>query len=99
VSHDHDEASIRVARPEEYGRLREIHAASGELFAEVGIGPFPDDEFDHLAVSSVILGTGDPPVGFASVGVVDGVAHLFQVSVDPSVGRRRLPTALVAIRK
>lgn len=84
-----------MGRPEEYGRLREIQAASGELFTEVGIGPFPDEEFDPLAATSVVLVAGEPPVGFAAVGVVDGVAHLFQVSVAPSVGRRGLGTALV----
>ena len=45
VSSDHGGASIRVGRPEEYGRLRGIQAASGELFTEVGVGPFPDEEF------------------------------------------------------
>ena len=89
------EPVIRHGRPEEYDRFREIERVSEVVFAAAGIGPFPEDDLDHLAVSAVVLATGEPPVGFASVGIVDGVAHLWQISVDPSVARRGLGTALV----
>jgi GNAT superfamily N-acetyltransferase len=95
VSDDSKGPTIRIADPEEYGRLREIEVASETLFRDIDIGPFFDDGFDHLAASSVVFVTGDPPVGFASVGEVDGVAHLFQLSVDPSMGRQGLGTALL----
>jgi GNAT superfamily N-acetyltransferase len=59
------------------------------MFAEVGIGPFSSlEEDDHLAQAAVVLVSGTPPVGFASVEIVDGVAHLWQLSVHPAAARR-----------
>jgi len=86
---------IRAADPTEFERLRAIESASDELFFEVGIGPFPPDEDDHLVDAAVVLVSGEPAVGFASVGVVDGAAHIMQLSVDPSAGRQGRGTALV----
>jgi GNAT superfamily N-acetyltransferase len=85
----------RPARPHELPRLREIEDSSEALFTEVGIGPFPPDDFDHLSEAVVVLVSGDPPVGFASVGVVDGDAHIWQLSVDPPAGRQGRGTSLV----
>ena len=85
---------IRVARPSEIEGLREIEAASEQLFAEVGIGPFSDQGSSAEQAVMVFVG-GDPPVGFASVEVVDGVAHLGQLSVLPSASRQGLGSALV----
>jgi GNAT superfamily N-acetyltransferase len=80
---------IRTARPQEFGRLREIEHASDQLFAQVGIGPFSEaDEEDYLNTAAMVLLSGDPPVGFASVKIVDGVAHLWQLSVHPSGSRQ-----------
>lgn len=86
---------IRTARRDEYGLLGEIEEESDSRFAELGIGPFTDDDSaGHLAQSAVVLAAEDLPVGFASVEVVDGVAHLWQLSVRPSAGRRGIGTAL-----
>jgi len=88
--------AIRVARPHELGRLRQIEVASDELFAQVGIGPFcEEDEESHLERAAVVLVSGDPAVGFACVEVVDGAAHLWQLSVHPSESRRGRGSALV----
>jgi GNAT superfamily N-acetyltransferase len=68
------------------------------MFAEVGIGPFTQNEAqDHLAEAVTVLVVGDPPVGFASIEIVDGVAHLAQLAVHPSEGRRGLGTTLVTV--
>jgi len=87
---------VRVALPGEFERLHEIEEASDGLFAEVGIGPFPDeDEESHFEEAEVVLVSGDPPVGFACVGIVDASAHLWQLSVHPSEARRGRGSALV----
>ena len=87
---------IRVAAPAEYPRLREIEEEADRMFLEIGMAPFAvSDEENHLAQAAVVLVCGDPAVGFACVDVVDGEAHLWQVSVLPSHGRRGLGRALV----
>jgi len=88
---------VRVAALHEFGLLRTIEAASDALFADVGIGPFVLDveDDDHLEHSSVVLVSGEPPVGFVSVGIVDGAAHIWQLSVDPVFGRQGRGTALL----
>jgi GNAT superfamily N-acetyltransferase len=88
--------TIRVAEAGEHQRLREIEEAADGLFAEVGIGPFAATSGDdHLRQAAVVLASGDPPVGFVCVGVVGGLAHIWQLSVHPSAGRQGRGTALV----
>ncbi len=88
--------AIREASPDEFARLREIEHECDQMFEQVGIGPFVEsDAEDHLARSAVVFVAGDPPVGFASVEIVDGVAYLGQLAVLPSSGRRGLGTTLV----
>lgn len=90
------EPSIREALPTDWGRLREIEAVADKLFLEVGIGPFnTGDDEDHFDTAAVVLVAGDPPVGFACVDVLDGSAHLWQLSVHPAAMRRGIGTALV----
>jgi GNAT superfamily N-acetyltransferase len=88
--------AVRVAAPAEFDVLREIEETADGLFAEVGIGPFAvSDEEDHLAQAAVVLVSGTPPVGFACVEIVDGLAHIWQLSVLPSKGRQGRGRALV----
>jgi GNAT superfamily N-acetyltransferase len=86
---------VRPARPEEFERLRLIEEASETLFLAHGIGPFAPPDDDPLVGSAVVLVCDDPPLGFAAVGVVDGAAHIWQLSVHPAAGRRGRGTALV----
>jgi ribosomal protein S18 acetylase RimI-like enzyme len=87
---------IRQAVPAEFERLRTIESEADGMFAEVGIGPFTiDDAENHLTQAAAVLVAGVPAAGFACVEIVDGAAHLQQLAVLPSEGRRGLGTALV----
>ncbi len=90
------ERDVRVAATAEFGLLREIEVAADEMFGEVGIGPFSSSGAeDHLDRAAIVLVSGRPAVGFACVEEVDGLAHLWQLSVLPSSGRQGRGTALV----
>jgi GNAT superfamily N-acetyltransferase len=85
-----------VASPAEHPALRQIEQDADEMFSAVGIGPFngaPED--DHLASAAVILVYGTPPLGFACVDLVDGLAHLWQLSVRPDQGRQGIGSELL----
>ena len=83
-----DEA-VRVASPAEYSLLREIEDEADKLFLTVGIGPFENsEEENHLDRAAVVLVSGRPALGFACVEIVDGLAHLWQLSVHPSAARQ-----------
>lgn len=87
---------IREGRGTDWERLREIEKAADQLFLEVGIGPFNTDvEEDHFDSAAVVLVAGEPPAGFACVDILDGAAHIWQLSVHPSAGRRGIGTALI----
>jgi GNAT superfamily N-acetyltransferase len=88
--------AVYEAGPPVFDRLLAIEHEADAMFLSVGIGPFNDDGSDaHLADAAVVLAVGDPPIGFASVGLIDRVAHLWQLAVDPDEGRRGYGTALV----
>jgi hypothetical protein len=73
----------------EFERLRWIEFESDRLYLVVGIGPFPEDESaNHLPVAAAVYAVGDPAVGFVSLEIVDGVAHVDQVSVLPDHGKK-----------
>lgn len=98
---------IRVARPEEAARLREIERRAGERFRSVGLDDIADDEPDsvedlvgyaNLGRCWVAIGADDRPVGYLLVDDLDGNAHVEQVSVDPEhqemgLGRRLIEQA------
>ena len=87
---------VRPARPDEFGHLRRIEDAADRRFEALGIGPFTEDTAtDRLASAAAVFAVGDPAVGFVSITVVDGAAHVDQVSVLPEHGRRGLGRALV----
>ena len=59
------------------------------------MGPFAVlDEEDRLAQAAVVFVSGEPPVGFACVEIVDGLAHIWQLSVLQSKGRQGLGARL-----
>ncbi len=80
---------VRLARPDEYTRLRYVELEADVLYLTVGIGPFPeDDAHDRLREMAVVLAAGDPAVGFVAVELLDGEAHIDQLSVLPAHGGR-----------
>ena len=93
---DEEPVVVRPAEPGEFEHLRWIEFESDRLYEEVGIGPFPDDETaDHLPIAAAVFAVGEPAVGFVCLEVVDGAAHVDQVSVLPAHGRRGIGRALL----
>jgi GNAT superfamily N-acetyltransferase len=84
--------------------LQEIERLAGQRFREVGLGWVADDEPASLATLAgyaddgrawVAVDDAGTPIGYVLVDVVDGCAHVEQVSVRPDhqgagVGRRLL---------
>ena len=95
--------SIRPARHVELQSLREIEIAAGQVFAEVGLPEIAAHEPYDLATMAKYVDAGhawviandDTAIGYAIVDVVDGLAHLEQVSVHPDWGRRGLGARLL----
>jgi GNAT superfamily N-acetyltransferase len=86
----------RPAERSEFERLRWIELESDRLLEEFGIGPFAQDQAeDHLPVAAAVFVVGRPAVGFVALELVDGVAHVDQVSVLPEHGRRGIGRALL----
>lgn len=94
----------RTARPTDAARAREIEVAAGAAFAAVGLPdiaraePMPEEELAAYAVAGrswVAADAHDDAVGYVVVDIVDGCAHVEQISVHPDhqglgLGRRLL---------
>ncbi|MEU0478674.1 GNAT family N-acetyltransferase [Streptosporangium sp. NPDC006013] len=80
---------VRWARSEELAGLVAVEVAADGIFAEVGI-TFPPGTtmIEETEDPGRVLVAGDPPIGFAMVGLVDGQLHLDQLAVHPDHGRR-----------
>ncbi|MFR9775324.1 GNAT family N-acetyltransferase [Micromonospora sp. MS34] len=87
----------RTARPDELTEVQRIETASGGPFREIGmtdIADMPPLPLDVLAPAQrdgrirVAVDADDRPVAFAVVELVDGCAHVQQLSVDPAYARR-----------
>ena len=88
---------VRGARTDDLPRLQEIEVASGALFVGVGLQSVAEDEpapipvlarYQAAGTAWVSVDGADRPVGYALALEVDGVAHLEQLSVEPSAGRQ-----------
>ncbi|HEY1368212.1 MAG TPA: GNAT family N-acetyltransferase [Gaiellaceae bacterium] len=99
------EVVIRVARPDELALLVEIERAAGESFRSLGMDTVADDDpgsVEQLAPygedgrALVAVDAGDRPLGYLLLDVVDGAAHIEQVSVHPDHARRGIGRALIA---
>lgn len=93
-----------MARPDDLPALREVERAAGALFRDLGMAAIADDEppsIAHLAGFQqderawVATDGADRPVGYLLVSMVDGNAHVDQVSVHPEHARRGLGRALL----
>ncbi|MEU6831289.1 GNAT family N-acetyltransferase [Nocardia beijingensis] len=94
---------IRPATPEDLPVLQDIERVAGEPFAEIGMTAVADDEPPSLATLRQFQQAGrawvwtddDLPIGYLVAGVVDGNAHIEQVSVRPEHARRRIGKRLL----
>jgi GNAT superfamily N-acetyltransferase len=85
---------IRVAKPAEFGVLREVELASDSLFGDL-VFP-PGSVLDEIGPDHTVLAAGAPPIGFVVFGPVGPHRHIHQLSVDPAHGRRGVGSALLA---
>jgi GNAT superfamily N-acetyltransferase len=95
---------IRLARPDDLPALITIEIEAGSLFRDVGMAAIADDDPGSVAELAVYQAEGrawvsvdddDRPVAYLIAEVVDGHAHVEQVSVRPSHARRGLGSALI----
>jgi GNAT superfamily N-acetyltransferase len=96
---------IRAPRPDELETLRDIERDAGRLFAEIGLDDIAAHDPESIETLTqyldvdriwVIVETDtDEPLGYAVVDMVDGLAHIEQISVRASQGRRGLGTTLL----
>ncbi len=94
--------TIRPAAAGDIDDLVAIEIAAGQLFHSVGMPEVAGDVPDHedLARSQAggriwVAAEGARPVGYIVASVVDGNAHVDQVSVRPSHGRRGIGRRLL----
>lgn len=100
-------SDVVVLRSPEVGeltRLQEVEAAAGASFATVGrpeVAADPPLALEALAAWRdagrcwVAADDDGPPLAYVVVDLLDGAAHIEQVSVHPTAAGRRLGAALV----
>jgi GNAT superfamily N-acetyltransferase len=92
---------IRAARPPDYRKLADIERRAGERFRDVGLpdiadaDPYDTDELVSADALFIATDERDEPVGYAMVELVDGHAHLGQLSVVPERGGEGIGTELL----
>jgi GNAT superfamily N-acetyltransferase len=94
---------IRLAGEDDLPLLREVERAAGRPFADVGMDLVASDEPPSLAVLREFQEAGrawvavveDVPVAYLIAEVVDGCAHVEQVSVHPDHAGRRIGFRLI----
>ncbi|WP_432510065.1 GNAT family N-acetyltransferase [Kineococcus sp. SYSU DK001] len=91
-----DRDAVRRAEDADLLLLPEVEGAADAPFAAIGI-PLPPGtgSVEDLRAAACVLVVGRPVVGFARLEVVDGLAHLEQVSVRPEHQGRGLGSALL----
>lgn len=95
--------AVRPAEQGDVPRLREIERAAGRPFAALGMHAVAADEPPAPEVLAAYVGRATAWVhvaegvvaAYALAAVVDGDAHLDQVSVDPAFAHRRLGRDLI----
>lgn len=95
---------VRTASPADLSAIQWIELAAGALFSEVGmvdIAEHPPPSLDELAGYQrdgrvwVAADADGDPVAFVLVNVIDGAAHVEQVSVRPDHARRGIGRMLL----
>ncbi|MDP3893090.1 GNAT family N-acetyltransferase [Nocardioides sp.] len=95
---------IRIARPEDIARLADLERAAGAAFRDLDMALIADDEplpaddllaYQRAGRAWVATDDGDQPVAYLLIDLVDGAAHVEQVSVHPDHAGRGLGRALL----
>ena len=96
--------TIRPARSDDLPVLVEIERAAGQTFLQLDMDLFADHDpgtVEELAPYAdggrafVSVDADDTPVGYLLLDLVDGAAHIEQVSVHPDHARKGLGRALI----
>jgi len=96
--------TVRQARPEDAGRLQAIQLAAGNTFRDIGMPaaadtfPLPPESlsgYRRAGRAWVAADEYDEPIGFVVFDVVDGCAHIEQVSVHPAHAGQRIGAMLL----
>jgi GNAT superfamily N-acetyltransferase len=96
--------TIRPASSDDLPLLVEIERAAGQTFLQLDMDLFSDHDpgtVEELAPYAdggrafVSVDADDTPVGYLLLDLVDGAAHIEQVSVHPDHARKRLGRALI----
>jgi GNAT superfamily N-acetyltransferase len=101
---EHGVVTVRRARPGDVGRLQAIQLAAGGAFRDIGMTAVA--ESPPLAAESwsgyrqagrawVAADEHDEPAGFIVADIVDGCAHIEQVSVHPAHAGQRIGAMLI----
>ncbi|MEU8069853.1 GNAT family N-acetyltransferase [Micromonospora sp. NPDC048169] len=94
----------RIARADELTEVQRIEVASGAPFREIGmtlVADMPPLPVEALAAGQragrlwVATDPADRPIAFVLADVVDGAAHVQQLSVDPAYARRGIGRRLL----
>jgi GNAT superfamily N-acetyltransferase len=97
--------TIRLSRVDELPLLQSIEKAAGVLFREIGMievaeHPPPSLEafqaYQRAGLAWTAADPSDRAVGFVLVKLVDGCAHIEQVSVHPQHGRQGIGRLLIS---
>ena len=98
------ESLIRGARREDTAALHAIEVSAGAVFRSIGMDAIADDAPPSYAVLHTYIDAGrawvavDPtggPIAYVLVDIVDGAAHIEQVSLDQEHRGRRIGRRLI----
>ena len=97
-------ALVREAREDDLELLPAIQIAAGAAFREIGMAAIADSAplsgdalvaYQRAGRAWVAVSGGDIPIGFIVVDLIDGRAHIEQVSVHPDYARRGVGGMLI----
>jgi GNAT superfamily N-acetyltransferase len=95
---------IRPAHSSDSIVIQAIERAAGELFRDIGMPDIADHpeppiellaEYQRAGRSWVVVDDADLPIAFVLVKLIDGFAHIEQVSIHPANARRGIGRELI----
>ena len=96
--------TVRPARADDLGALVRIELAAGAAFRDLGMDAVADDDpgsvedlapYAQSGRAFVAADAEDWPIGYLLLDLVDGAAHIEQVSVHPDHARKGIGRALI----